>query len=82
MFKCYYCGFAYVCYFWIKSLDKESERNGVKRFVDQVTKRLEGEFMHRRKILACTNLSSKYHILDLMRKIINLCNPSNYGSEP
>ncbi len=59
-----------------------SERNGVTRFVDQVTKRLEGEFIYIMKIFACKNLPSKYDILDLMSKIINLCNHSNYRSEP
>ncbi len=35
--------------------------------------------MNRKKILVCTNSHSKYDILNLMSKIINLCNPSNYG---
>ena len=78
--KCLNVIIAYVCYFLCK--ESVSERNGVKRFVDHMTKRLEGEFMYRRKILACTNLSGKYHILDLISKIINLCNPGNAGSPP
>ncbi len=42
MFKCYF--FAHVCDFLYK--DSVSERNGVTIFLDQVTKRLEGEFMY------------------------------------
>ncbi len=42
---------AYVCCFLCK--ESVSERNGVKRFVDQVTKRLEGKFMYGGKIRAC-----------------------------
>ncbi len=77
--KCLNVIFAYVCYFLYK--ESVSECNGVKRFVDQVTKHLEVEFMYRMKILACTNLSGKYDSLDLMSKIINFCNRSNYGSQ-
>ncbi len=63
---CLNVNFAYVCNFLYK--ESVSERNGVKRFVDHVTKCIEVEFMYGMKILACTNLSGKY---DLMSKIIN-----------
>ncbi len=42
--KCLNVIFAYVCYFLYK--ESVSERNGVKSFVDHVTKRLEVEFMY------------------------------------
>ncbi len=58
-----------------------SERSGMKRFVDHVTKRIEVEFMYRMKILACTNLSGKYDSLDLMSKIINFCNHTDLNHD-
>ena len=70
----------FYAYFLYK--ESVSQRNSVTRFVDQVTKCLVGEFIYIMKILAYTNLPRKYDILDLMSKIINLCNHSNYGSEP
>ncbi len=63
MLKSYCC----LCYFL--HIESVSERNGVKRFVDQVTNRLECEFRYRRQILECTNLHSKTDMMELMSKI-------------
>ncbi len=77
--KCLNVIFAYVCYFLYK--ESVSERNGMKRIVAHVTKRIEVEFMYRIKILACTNLSGKYDSLDLVSRIIIFCNHTDLNHD-